>query len=44
MPDELFPIKFDTEYVFLAFPGFGGDVLAGYGDRRTFGLQIRSQF
>ncbi|MEM6520699.1 MAG: TonB-dependent receptor, partial [Cyanobacteria bacterium P01_C01_bin.70] len=35
---------FDTEYVTLAFPGFGGDVLAGYGDRRTFGIQVRSQF
>ena len=35
---------FDTEYVSLAFPGAGGNILAGYGDRRTFGVEVRSQF
>ena len=35
---------FNTEYVSLAFPGFAGDILAGYGDRRTFGIEVRSQF
>ena len=35
---------FDTEYVTLAFPdGFGG-TLAGYGDRRSFGVEVRHQF
>ena len=35
---------FDTEYVTLAFPdGFGG-TLAGYGDRRTFGVEVRGEF
>ena len=35
---------FDTEYISLAFPdGFGG-TLAGYGDRRTFGVEVRQQF
>ena len=35
---------FDTEYVTLAFPGLDGETLAGFGDRRTVGVQVRSQF
>ncbi|MGD1936105.1 MAG: TonB-dependent receptor domain-containing protein [Cyanophyceae cyanobacterium] len=35
---------FNTEYVVLAFPGFSGDTIAAYGDRRTFGIQVRAQF
>ncbi|MEM0981731.1 MAG: TonB-dependent receptor, partial [Cyanobacteria bacterium P01_H01_bin.58] len=35
---------FNTEYVSLAFRGFGSDILAGYGDRRTFGVELRGQF
>ncbi|MEO0397379.1 MAG: TonB-dependent receptor [Cyanobacteria bacterium P01_A01_bin.137] len=35
---------FDTEYVTLAFPDGSGGTLAGYGDRRTFGMEVRHQF
>ncbi|MEM8611738.1 MAG: TonB-dependent receptor [Cyanobacteria bacterium P01_H01_bin.105] len=35
---------FDTEYVTLAFPDGLGGTLAGYGDRRTFGMEVRHQF
>ena len=35
---------FNTEYVTLAFPGFSGETLAGYGDRRTFGIEVRGEF
>ena len=33
----------DTEYVTVAFPS-GDEVLAGYGDRRTFGMQVQARF
>ncbi|MEM9216573.1 MAG: TonB-dependent receptor [Cyanobacteria bacterium P01_F01_bin.150] len=35
---------FDTEYVSLAFPDGLGGTLAGYGDRRAFGGEVRLQF
>ncbi|MEM1253379.1 MAG: TonB-dependent receptor [Cyanobacteria bacterium P01_H01_bin.21] len=35
---------FDTEYVTLAFPDGDGGTLAGYGDRRSFGVEVRHQF
>ncbi|KAM3094589.1 TonB-dependent receptor domain-containing protein [Phormidesmis sp. 146-12] len=34
---------FDKEYITVAFTGFFAD-LASYGDRRTFGIQVRSTF
>ena len=34
---------FDKEYVTIAFPS-GSDILAGYGDRRTFGVQVQARF
>ena len=34
---------FDKEYITTAFTGFFAD-LASYGDRRTFGVQVRSTF
>jgi len=34
---------FDTEYITTAFSGFFAD-LASYGDRRTFGFQVRLNF
>jgi iron complex outermembrane receptor protein len=34
---------FDKEYITTAFSGFFAD-LASYGDRRTFGFQVRSSF
>ena len=34
---------FETEYITTAFTGFFAD-LASYGDRRTFGLQVRLSF
>lgn len=35
---------FNTEYVSLAFPDGAGGTLAGYGDRRTFGIEVRREF
>lgn len=35
---------FDEEYVTLAFADGSGGTLAGYGDRRTFGVEVRHQF
>lgn len=34
---------FDTEYVTVAFPS-ADQILAGYGDRRTFGVQFQTRF
>ncbi|NJR66672.1 MAG: TonB-dependent receptor [Leptolyngbyaceae cyanobacterium CRU_2_3] len=33
----------NTRYVTVAFPS-GNDTLAGYGDRRTFGVQVQARF
>ncbi|NJL20324.1 MAG: TonB-dependent receptor [Leptolyngbyaceae cyanobacterium SM1_3_5] len=33
----------NTEYVTVAFPS-GDETLAGYGDRRTFGVQVQTRF
>ncbi|NJR48092.1 MAG: TonB-dependent receptor [Hyellaceae cyanobacterium CSU_1_1] len=35
---------FDEEYITTAFVGAAPDPLAAYGDRRTFGVQVKTKF